>query len=72
MIGYLGMVLLLLAWALIMKSKVASFIISAVGSVLIVIYGYYLQALPIMILNATWFIISIYNLLKVLNKKSRG
>jgi len=71
-IGYLGMVLLLLAWALIMKSKVASFIISAVGSVLIVIYGYYLQALPIMILNATWFIISIYNLLKVLNKKSRG
>ncbi len=69
LVGYFGMFLLLLAWALVTKSKVTSFIISAMGSILVATYAYCLQAWPIVILNIAWLIITIYNLGRIFNEE---
>jgi uncharacterized membrane protein YjjB (DUF3815 family) len=63
-IGYLGMISLLIAWFLVRKHEIASYLASILGSGIMTLYGFILgrEGIPIILLNISWIIITIYHI----------
>jgi len=70
LMGYSGMVLILLTLVLARKHFVKSQIVSLIGGLLLTSNAYATSAYPFMILNFIWTLISIYNLLKARREKN--
>lgn len=69
-LGYIGMVLLLIAFGLISMHKITAKNVSyqwmnLVGSILLMINTYYYGALPSALLNLVWLFIALVYLLKI-------
>lgn len=64
LLGYVGMILVLLTLALARKHFFKSQIISSIGGAFLVFNAFMTKAYPFMILNFIWTLISIYNLCK--------
>lgn len=64
LIGYIGMILVALAWALVRKKPTVSFLISLGGSIILFTYGFLYGQIPNMVLNTIFATISLYHLIK--------
>jgi len=69
LMGYTGMILILITLLLTRKHFVKSQIISLIGGLLLTSNAYSTGAYPFMILNFIWTLISIYNLWKAMREK---
>lgn len=71
LIGYLGMILVLLTLVLARKHFFKSQIVSLIGGILLAAKAYFTpNAEPFLILNSIWTVVSIYNLLKARGDKA--
>jgi len=64
LIGYVGVVLLLIGWYFTKTRYEISLYLNLVASVLMLIWALLAKAYPAFFLNFVWFLISLYNLYK--------
>lgn len=64
-LGYLGMILLLLGWALTRRRPIDSTLISMTGGLVMTFYGFFIVSVPVILLEGTWVLIGFYNLKKI-------
>jgi len=70
-IGYLGMMFVLLTLYLTRKHYETSQVISILGGLLLTVYGLLVNTLPTVLLNLICIQISVYNLLKTRKDKNK-
>ena len=74
-IGFVGLSLVLIAFVMNLMKKMNTDsiiynVLNAVGTIILAYYSIVLGSIPFLILQATWCIFALYNLIKILRRKN--